>query len=470
MKYQFPKGFWWGSATSAPQSEGAALRDGKSKNIFDHWFEISPERFYHQIGPQDASTFYDNYREDIKLLSLLGHNSFRTSISWSRLIPDGIGNPNPKAINFYNSVIDELLENGITPFINLYHFDMPLCMQSLGGWENPKVVNAYAQYAATCFRLFGNRVKHWFTFNEPIVPVEAGYLNNLHYPCIVDFKRAVTVGYQTLIAHAKAVDAYRQLQQSGEIGIILNLSPTYSRSNDEGDLQASEYADLLFNRSYLDPVVKGKYPDELLDLLNRYNLLPSFTKDDCQLITKGIVDILGVNYYQPRRIQKKERAIAQNEIKTPFELFSFYDMPGRKINPHRGWEIYEKGLYDILINLKDNYGNIPCYISENGIGVENEEQFLGFDGEVNDQYRITFMSEHLKWLHQAIQEGSSCKGYHTWTFIDCWSWLNAYKNRYGLISLNLANQERTMKKSGYWFCATAKRNGFNNDNFSANNE
>jgi len=222
MKYQFPERFWWGSATSATQSEGAALRDGKSKNIFDYWHEIAPERFHGQIGPQQTSTFYDHFQQDIQLLKQLGHNSFRTSISWSRLIPSGDGAPNPQAVAFYNAVIDELLAQGITPFINLYHFDMPLCMQQQGGWENRVVVDAYARYANLCFSLFGDRVKHWFTFNEPVVPVEAGYLNDLHYPCVVDFKRAVTVGYHSILAHAKAVAYYRAQQQGGEIGIILN--------------------------------------------------------------------------------------------------------------------------------------------------------------------------------------------------------------------------------------------------------
>ncbi|EKN3346556.1 glycoside hydrolase family 1 protein [Yersinia ruckeri] len=461
MKYQFPDDFWWGSATSAAQSEGAALRDGKSKNIFDYWYEIAPERFHDRIGPENTSTFYDCYKQDILLLKALGHNTFRTSISWSRLIPTGDGELNPKAIAFYHALIDNLLANGITPFINLYHFDMPLCMQEKGGWENPAVVDAYARYAKTCFMLFGDRVKHWFTFNEPIVPVEAGYLNDLHYPCIVDFKRAVTVAYHCVLAHAKAVSAYRQLRQGGTIGIILNLSPTYPRSDSIEDQVAAHHADLLLNRSFLDPVTKGVYPDDLIALLRQHDLLPHIEASDAHLIASGTVDLLGVNYYQPRRIQAKETPVVIGQVKTPEDLFSFYFMPGRKINPHRGWEIYEKGLYDILKDLKENYGNIPCYISENGMGVEGEEQFIDATGMVDDDYRIDFIRDHLTWLHQAVQEGCNCKGYHLWTFIDCWSWLNAYKNRYGLVRLNMVDQTRTLKKSGYWFANVARQNGFN---------
>ncbi|MGP2424566.1 glycoside hydrolase family 1 protein [Yersinia sp. 2538 StPb PI] len=461
MKYQFPDDFWWGSATSAAQSEGASLRDGKSKNIFDYWYEIAPERFHGQIGPENTSTFYDNYQQDILLLKQLGHNTFRTSISWSRLIPKGDGELNPKAVTFYNAVIDSLLANGITPFINLYHFDMPLCMQEKGGWENRAVVEAYGRYAKSCFMLFGDRVKHWFTFNEPIVPVEAGYLNDLHYPGVVDFKRAMTVAYHSVLAHANAVQNYRELKQGGEIGIILNLTPTYPRSDSAPDLIAANHADLLLNRSFLDPVTKGVYPDELIMLLREHDLLPQIENGDCQCIAAGVVDLLGVNYYQPRRVQAKDIPTPRGLVKTPEDLFSFYAMQGRKINPHRGWEIYEKGLYDILKNLRENYNNIACYISENGMGVEGEEQFITPSGRVDDQYRIEFIRAHLKWLHQALQEGSNCKGYHLWTFIDCWSWLNAYKNRYGLVRLNIADQTRVLKQSGYWFADVARQNGFN---------
>lgn len=190
-------------------------------------------------------------------------------------------------------------------------------------------------------------------------------------------------------------------------------------------------------------------------------MLPQIESADCQLIASGVIDLLGVNYYQPRRVQAQDIPTPRDQVKTPEDLFSFYSMPGRKINPHRGWEIYEKGLYDILINLKQNYGNIPCYISENGMGVEGEEQFLTPSGRVDDDYRIEFIRDHLQWLHQALQEGSNCKGYHLWTFIDCWSWLNAYKNRYGLVRLNIADQSRVIKKSGYWFADVARQKGFN---------
>ncbi|ENM5739019.1 glycoside hydrolase family 1 protein [Vibrio mimicus] len=460
MRYHFPDNFWWGSASSAPQMEGATDRCGKTANIFDHWFTIEPERFHNGIGPTDASTFYDHFEHDIDLLKQLGHNSFRTSISWSRLIPDGTGEINPEAVAFYNAVFDRLLAAGITPFINLFHFDMPMCQQERGGWESRDVVAAYVRYASHCFALFGDRVKHWFTFNEPIVPVECGYLGHHHYPGVVDFGRAVTVAYHTALAHAGAVQAYRTCQDDGEIGIILNLTPTYPRSQEPADLLASRWADLLLNKSFLDPALKGRYDPALIALLRQYGQIPRVEEGDKVLLAAGKVDRLGINYYQPRRVKAKNETWL-GTLRTHEDLFDYYEMPGRKMNPHRGWEIYEKGIYDILTDLRINYGNPPCYISENGMGVEGEDRFIGSKGRVEDDYRIAFIRGHLEWLHRALQEGSACCGYHHWTFIDNWSWLNAYKNRYGLVRLDLKCQQRTIKKSGYWFADVARNNGFN---------
>ncbi len=460
MQFRFPDTFWWGSASSAPQAEGASLQGGKAPTIWDHWFAIEPNRFHQQVGPADTSTFYQHFRDDIALMQEIGHNSFRTSISWARLLPQGRGEPNPEAVRFYHAMLDELLARGITPFINLFHFDMPMSMQEQGGWESRKVVDAFAEFAATCFRLFGGKVKHWFTFNEPIVPVEGGYLYDFHYPNVVDFRRAATVAYHTMLAHAKAVQAYRAQGQDGQIGIILNLTPSYPRSQHPADLKAANIADLFFNRSFLDPAVKGEYPTELVALLREYDQLPASEPEDRALLAAGKVDLLGVNYYQPRRVKARSNAVNPASPFMPEWFFDYYEMPGRKMNPHRGWEIYEKGIYDILVNLRDHYGNIPCFISENGMGVEGEEKFLGEQGQIQDYYRIAFIRDHLSWVHKGIGEGCQCLGYHLWTFVDNWSWSNAYKNRYGFVRLDLATGERRIKKSGEWFADVSRNGGF----------
>lgn len=461
--YQFPQDFFWGSAASGPQTEGRVTGDGKGENIWDFWYQQNPTPFFNQVGPDKTSHVYTKYKEDIQLMKQVGHNSFRTSIQWSRLIPEGVGKVNEKAVQFYNDYIDELIANGIEPFINLYHFDMPMKLQEQGGWLNRQTVEAYVNYAKTCFELFGDRVKYWFTHNEPIVPVEGGYLYQFHYPAEVNMKHAVQVGYHEALASALAIQAYHKMNLGSQIGIILNLTPSYPRDeNNPADVKASQLADAFFNRSFLDPAIKGEYPHDLIEVIKQLDLLPARQDEDAAVFKENTIDFLGINYYQPRRIKAKEDLSKLNpNHPMPDDFFDNYEMPGRKMNPYRGWEIYEKGIYDILINVRDNYGNIPCYISENGMGVEGEERFINEEGQIEDDYRIEFVHNHLKYVHQAIQEGANCKGYHMWTCMDNWSWLNAYKNRYGFISVDLSHDgKRTIKKSGYWFKQVADLNGF----------
>ncbi len=462
MDYQFPAGFWWGSAASGPQTEGVFEGDGKGASIWDYWYQQEPEKFFNGVGPEKTSQVYTRYQEDIQLMKETGHTTFRTSIQWSRLFPQGKGEVNQKAVDFYNAYIDELIANGIEPFMNLYHFDMPMALQEKGGWLNRETVDAYVAFAQTCFTLFGDRVKKWFTHNEPIVPVEGGYLYQFHYPNEINMKHAVQVGFHETLASAKAIKVYHEMNLDGEIGIILNLTPSYPRDeNDPEDVKAAQIADAFFNRSFLDPAVKGTFPEELVTIVKELDMVPAMEADDLQTIRENTIDLLGINYYQPRRIMKKESPIDEAKSPMPDDYFDNYDMPNKKMNPYRGWEIYEKGIYDILTNTRENYGNIKCYISENGMGVKGEERFVNADGVIEDDYRIEFVSDHLKYAHQAIQEGTNCVGYHMWTCMDNWSWTNAYKNRYGFISVDLANDaKRTVKKSGRWFKEVSDNNGF----------
>ncbi len=458
MKYNFPENFYWGSATSGSQMEGS--KDKANINIWDYWYRVEGYKFHNNLGPEETSGFYENYKKDIKLFKKLGHNSFRTSIQWSRLIKDfDRGEVDLKAVEFYNGVINSLIEEGVEPFMNLYHFDMPMKLQEIGGWENRIVVDKYVEFATKAFELFGDRVKKWFTFNEPIVHVECGYLYRYHYPMVVDAKRAVQVGYHTQLASSMAIREYKKLGLGGEIGIILNLTPSYPRSENKDDKLAGFRSDLFFNRSFLDPAIHGEFPADLIDLLKKHELIPVYKKEELDVIKENTIDLLGVNYYQPKRVKARENMPNPNSPFMPEWYFDYYNMPGRIINPHRGWEIYYKGLYDISINIRDNYKNIKWYVAENGMGVEGEEKFIK-DGIVEDEYRIEFIKEHLKWLHKGIEEGSNCHGYHLWTFIDCWSWLNSYKNRYGYVRLDLESKERSIKRSGYFIKKVSENNGF----------
>lgn len=459
MKYRFPENFWWGTATSATQSEGHQAGDGKGENIWDYASHHFNERFFGGVTADDTSTFYQNYREDIQRAKDIGLNSFRTSISWSRLIPDGDGEINPQAVDFYNAVIDELNAQGIEPFINLYHFDMPMALQEKGGFENREVVDAFARYARICYELFGDRVRYWFTFNEPLIPAEAGYLHPRHYPYVTSFRRAAQVLHHIVLAHCKAVAAWRELNIAGQIGIIMDVIPVYPRSDAPEDLHAAEMADLFYTRSINEPILLGRYPDELIALLKEHDQLPVIQPGDCELIANTRIDLLGINYYRPRRVKARETLLEEPHGFVPERFFEEYIMPGRRMNTSRGIEIYPAALYDIAMVVKDRYGNLPWFVSENGIGISDEEQFM-VNGQVQDDYRIEFLKEHLSYLHQAMADGSNCLGYHMWTFIDCWSWQNAYKNRYGFYRLDLETQQRSLKKSGLWFKAVIENNGF----------
>ncbi len=439
--------FFYGTASSGPQSEGDF---GKHhENIFEYWYKSEPGEFFNNVGPDVASDVYHQFETDILLMSEMGLDTFRTSIQWSRLIKDfDTCKVDNHAVDFYNRYFNTLIKHGIEPFVNLYHFDMPIELQNIGGWENRDIVDKYVGYAQKCFELFGDRIKRWFTMNEPIVPVEGGYLYQFHYPNQVDMKCAVKVAYHEMLASAKATEAYKNMKLDGEIGIILNLTPSYPKNNEQEHKEAAHKADLIFNRSFLDPAVLGKYPDDLIQLLGENDLLPEYLEADLRLIEENTVDILGVNFYQPRRIQKK-LTVMPNQL-MPESFFDYYEMPGRRMNKYRGWEIYPKALYDISINIKENYNNIKWFVSENGMGVENEERFIDDQGLIQDDYRINFIKEHLEWLKKGMDEGTNCIGYHLWTFVDNWSWKNAYKNRYGLVALDLKTLQRTVKKSGNW--------------------
>ncbi len=461
-KLKFPENFWWGSATSGPQSEGRFNK--KNKNIFDHWYDIDKGAFFNGVGPDVASNFYNSFREDIKLYREIGLNSLRTSIQWTRLIKDfETAEVDEDGVRFYTEVIEEFEKNGIELMLNLFHFDMPIELQEkYGGWESKHVVDLFVKYAAKAFELFGDKVGYWTTFNEPIVPVEAQYMYQFHYPLIVDGKKAMQVLYNTALASARTVKEYRNYKNrtgnEGEIGVILNLTPSYPRSSGKEDVEAARFSDAMFNESFLNPAVYGEFPGLLTDILEKDGVLWESSEEELKDIKENTVDFLGVNYYQPRRIQAREKEFDSSKGWLPDKYFENYDMPGKRMNVYRGWEIYPPAMYDIAKNIQENYGNIKWFISECGMGVEGEERFKNEKGVIEDDYRIDFFREHWTYLHKAIEEGSNCFGIHTWTPIDCWSWTNAYKNRYGYISVDLPTQIKTVKKSGYWIKEVSENN------------
>ncbi|MGO2763617.1 MAG: glycoside hydrolase family 1 protein [Pseudolactococcus laudensis] len=451
----FPDDFWWGAATSGPQTEGRFKKT--HANIFDYEFEIKPEQYWHGIGPDTASNFYNDYKNDIALMKAAGLNSVRTSIQWTRLIDD-LENVtvNPDGVRFYNAVIDEFLAQGIRPVLNLHHFDVPVeLIHQYGGWASKHVVDLFVKFAEKCFELFSDRVTDWFTHNEPMVVVEGGYLYQFHYPDVVDGKKAVQVAYNLQLASSKVIAAFRRLNKNpnGKVGVILNLTPNYPATKSAADLAAAHFADLWQNRLFMDASVKGEFPEELVEILRKDEVLWESTPDELAIIRENTIDYLGVNFYHPNRAQAPKYSSDSLAVDwLPNKYFEAYDKCGVRMNVDKGWEIYPKALYDIAKNIQENYGNIAWFVSENGMGVSREERY--YDSETNqikDDYRIQFIKEHLYYVHKVIAEGSNCFGYHLWTPIDCFSWRNSYRNRYGLISVDIRRQIKTLKKSAYFF-------------------
>lgn len=466
-EYKFPKDFWWGAATSGPQTEG--FYNKAHKSVMDHWYEVKPEDFFDGVGPHIASDFYHTHAEDITLLKEIGMNSFRTSIQWSRLIKNfETGEIDNEAKKFYDRVINELIEAGIEPVINLFHFDMPIELQETNdGWVSRETVDLFVKYAEVAFDLFGDRVKYWSVFNEPMVVPEAGYLYGFHYPKYIGRgKDAVQVMYHLVLATAKTIQVFKKSkakENGAQISTILNLTPAYPASDSKADIEASEFVDDFFNNMFVDTAIQGEFPSKLVAKLKKDGVLWKSEVEDAQIIKENTVDFLGVNYYHPKRTKARTTSLPkalQGEW-VPDIYFEEYDWPEKRMNPYRGWEIYPQAIYDIAMNMKNKYPEMPWFISENGMGVEGEEKYIDENGQINDDYRIDFYEEHLAWLHKAMQEGSKCFGYHAWTAFDCWSWNNAYKNRYGYIAIDLKTQKRTIKKSGYWLKKVSINNGFN---------
>lgn len=457
----FPKDFVWGAATSGPQTEGNFHK--QHQNVFDYWFATDPAAFDSGVGPDLASNFYNDYENDLALMAQAGIKGVRTSIQWTRLIDDfETGSLNPDGVAFYNHVIDAMLAHHIKPYINLHHFDLPVALyDQYGGWESKHVVDLFVKFAEQCFKLFGDRVDDWFTFNEPKVVVDGQYLYGWHYPCLKDGPKAVQVAYNMNLASAKAIASFRKIcpDETKKIGIILNLTPAYASSDEPADVAAAEFAELWSNNLFLDPAVLGHFPEKLVETLAHDGVLWDATPEELAVIASNPVDYLGVNYYHPFRVARPDISPKSLQPWLPDIYFKEYAMPGRVMNVDRGWEIYPQAMTDIAANIRDNYHNIPWFISENGMGVAGEERFM-VDGIVQDDYRIDFMKEHLSALAKGIAAGSNCRGYFVWTAIDCWSWNHAYHNRYGLIRDDIHTQTKTLKKSAGWFKQLSERGSF----------
>lgn len=467
MQYRFPDGFVWASATAAIQIEGAAAEDGKGPSNWDVFCREHPERVFQQATPEVACDHYHRFREDVALLREIGHNGYRMSISWPRLFPEGAGRFNPAGADFYHRLFDCLLEAGIAPNVTLYHWDLPNALAQRGGWENKETLDHFEEYAARCFELYADRVKLWATVNEPAWTTLNGYVTALHPPLLHDYRRAVQVAHNLLVAHARVVKRFHRMCD-GQIGIVLNMSTIYPASQTAADRDASRIADGVLNRWFCDPAILGQYPEDVLDLYRRNDVMPDASAAELALFREDTIDFIGVNYYYPHyasadatdtefHLNTTGSRDAADDCKFSIKgLFRFVRNPKGRYTDW-DWEIYPEGLYALLERAHSYRPGIPIYVTENGIGMPDE---LQADGSVDDQARIEFVRDHLTVMHRAIQDGMNVKGYYMWASMDNFSWINGYKKRYGFLYVDRQTQRRYKKKSAYWYRDVAANNGF----------
>ncbi len=444
---KFPDGFTWGVATSAYQIEGAWNEDGRSPSIWDT-FSHTPGKTYKGHHGDVASDHYHRYKEDVALMADLKLNAYRFSVAWPRVMPDGVGTVNEKGLDFYERLVDALLERGITPWPTLHHWDLPQALQDAGGWPKRETAYHFAEFARVMAERLGDRVTHWITHNEPFVLAVLGHFTGEHAPGIIDPAAAMKAGQHLLLSHGLAVQALRAAApQPLTVGITLNYSPMHPASNSEEDRAAARRFDGLINRMFFEPVLLGSYPEDMAEVFGP--LMTPASPDDLAIMHAPI-EFLGLNYYN--------RTVVRHDPAVPIIAASQVQPEGREYSEM--WEIYPPGMYEMISRVWNDYHPAAIYLTENGICVPDG---IDFDGRVRDYRRIRYLRDHLAEVHRAIADGIDVRGYLVWSLLDNFEWALGYRTRFGLVYVDFETLARTVKDSGRWFAEVIAANGFDPD-------
>lgn len=447
----FPKDFLWGAATASYQIEGAWNEDGKGESIWD--------RFTHTPGKiEDGSTgdvacdHYHRWQDDITLMKSLNLQAYRFSIAWPRILPMGRGQVNQAGLDFYSRLVDGLLAAEITPFVTLYHWDLPQVLQDEGGWTVRSTAEAFAAYAEIVSRHLGDRVKNWITLNEPWCIAFLSHQIGEHAPGWQEWPAAIKAAHHSLLSHGWAVPLIRQNSPGAEVGITLNFTPAEPATNSQGDFHAARQFDGYFNRWFLDPVYGRHYPADMVADFEAAGYLPAeglgFIQPGDLLAITVPTDFLGVNYYT--------RAILRGDG-TPGGIQQVSaDHPGVE-HTDMGWEIYPEGLYKLLNRLHFEYQIPKLYITENGASFgDGPDQ----NGRVQDTRRLTYLRDHFAATHRAMQNGAPVAGYFIWSLMDNFEWAKGYTQRFGAVWVDYDSQQRLPKDSALWYKDVIAQNGF----------
>lgn len=439
---KFPEDFTWGAATAAFQLEGAWDEDGKGESIWDR-FCHTPGNISNGDTGDIACDHYHRWRDDLQIISQMGLQAYRFSISWPRLLPNGRGALNQPGLDFYSRLVDELLTLGVEPYVTLYHWDLPQALHDQGGWPDRGIVDAFVEYADLATRKLGDRVNHWITFNEPYVAAVLGYLLGIHAPGHKDVDEMLSAAHHMLLAHARAIPVIKTNLPASQSGIVLNLSGQVPASNSFADRAAAWRQDGILNRWYLNPLAGRGYPQ---DIVQHYGRLMDFIHaGDLEEIAVP-TDFLGINYYTRGVVRSKDIPEAENAVRTVF------------LNPdptEMGWEVYPQGLYEILGRVHFDYGFPQLYVTENGAAyLDTVDQV----GQVDDPFRIAYFKGHLKSVSRAIAAGVPVKGYFAWSLMDNFEWSFGYSKRFGLVYVDFETQARVLKNSAHWYSRVIQSN------------
>ncbi len=438
---KFPDNFLFGTAVSAYQIEGAWNKDGKSESIWDRHCHEKTGIVRKNYDGDVAIDHYNRYVEDLDLLKELGANSYRFSLAWTRILPEGTGRVNLKGIEFYNRLIDGLLERGIEPVVTIFHWDLPAVLQEKGGWANREVINWFTEYARVCFKYFGDRVKYWITLNEIYVFTYRGYSLGVIPPCIRDYKMAVKAAHHAVVAHGSAVKLYRQTGLNGKIGVALDIVPKTAGSERSEDKYAAEVANATESFYFYDAIVKGAYPELAVKVLKEKNYWPDDIDEKELKTASEKIDFLGVNFYgQQTVVYRKGAGRFDSEIiSANAENVAYDNKP------------CADDCFKLMMKIKeDTGGRLPVIITENGMGSNTD--VVSRQEELNDGFRIDYIKKHLTALKKAIDSGVDIKGYFYWSAFDNFEWNWGYDQRFGLVYVDYEDDlKRIKKKSFLWY-------------------
>ena len=436
----FPESFIWGAATSAQQIEGGRHEGGRGESIWDR-FAAEPGRIADGTNPDIACDHFHRMPEDVALMKELGLGGYRFSIAWPRIFPLGTGPVNSAGLDFYDALVDRLLEAGIRPFPTLYHWDLPQALQDKGGWAQRDIVDAFAGYAAAVAGRLGDRVKQWVTHNEPWCITVLGHEEGSHAPGHKDPLEALKVAHHLHLSHGRATRIIRQKVAAAEVGIVNNYCPAYPASDSEADHDAARWFDGFFNRWFLDPVFLGKYPeDAIADRVARGHLSGpemSFVKEGDMSEISAPQDFMGINYYSRNVMRMNDKGHPEAVPMAPKDELT--DMQ---------WEVFPEGLYKSLIDVNRNYAPKKIYIAENGAAYDVAADK---DGRFADTKRIFYLQQHLLAIHKAIAAGVPVDGYYAWTLLDNFEWALGYEKKFGLYAIEQNSLKRLPKDSAKWY-------------------